>query len=266
MFLGTLPYSNVLSEEARDTKGFDFDIEDMSYQDARWHPIHFQPAIQKATNEQCLTCHQEIIGRRVADETPAGLKTDQALAWYQTLDTYTGPQETLHRRHLVTGLAENYMDFQCTTCHQGHDPREEAPNPPTSNEAAFTLRKAVNTEEVCLKCHGDFNYEIMGLPGPWHEVKQSFGNDCLTCHVAIRTNRHEVNYLDATAIEEAGRKNSDSCYGCHGGRAWYRISYPYPRHPWPGMPEETPEWAEDRPTESAPRFLDAADNRNPSTR
>ena len=41
-------------------------------------------------------------------------------------------------------------------------------------------------------------------------------------------------------IEELGAKSGDSCYGCHGGRAWYRIAYPYARNPWPGMPEGTP--------------------------
>jgi hypothetical protein len=44
------------------------------------------------------------------------------------------------------------------------------------------------------------------------------------------------------------------CYGCHGGRQWYRISFPYPRHSWAGMPEETPDWAKNRPTESEARF------------
>ena len=39
------------------------------------------------------------------------------------------------------------------------------------------------------------------------------------------------------------------------------ISYPYPRHAWPGMPPEVPDWAKDRPTESEARFrLTAAVN------
>ena len=77
----------------------------------------------------------------------------------------------------------------------------------------------------------------------------------LTCHAAIRTNRHQVSYLKAEAIEAAGAKNADTCYGCHGGRSWYRISYPYPRHAWEGMAPEVPDWAKDRPTESEARFL-----------
>jgi len=45
------------------------------------------------------------------------------------------------------------------------------------------------------------------------------------------------------------------CFGCHGGRSWYRISYPYPRHAWPLMDAETvPDWATDRPTESKPEY------------
>jgi hypothetical protein len=64
-----------------------------------------------------------------------------------------------------------------------------------------------------------------------------------------------VNYLRADAIEAAGKQSSDVCYGCHGGRSWYRSSYPYPRHEWPGMDKEVPDWARDRPTSSEPRFL-----------
>ena len=82
------------------------------------------------------------------------------------------------------------------------------------------------------------NVEVMGLPSPWPESKEMFGNSCLTCHAAIRTNRHQVSYLKAEAIEAAGQKNADVCYGCHGGRAWYRTMYPYPRHPWKGMAPE----------------------------
>lgn len=57
-------------------------------------------------------------------------------------------------------------------------------------------------------------------------------------------------------IEAAGQKDSSVCHGCHGGRAWYRLSYPYPRHPWPDMPEKTPEWAKDRPSASDACFID----------
>ena len=70
----------------------------------------------------------------------------------------------------------------------------------------------------------------------------------------FRTNRHNVTYLKAAGIENLAQAGSDTCYGCHGGRAWYRISYPYPRHAWPGMDPEVPEWAKDRPTASDPRY------------
>ena len=150
------------------------------------------------------------------------------------------------------------MNLRCTTCHQGSDPREEAPGSsatamPQSTDA-FTLRKQVNPETTCLKCHGQMNIQVMGLPSPWHESKDMFGNSCLTCHAVIRTTRHQVNYLKAEAIEAAGAKNADTCYGCHGGRSWYRIAYPYPRHAWDGMAPEVPDWAKDRPTESEARF------------
>ncbi|MES9844351.1 MAG: hypothetical protein ABW162_17770 [Candidatus Sedimenticola sp. PURPLELP] len=223
------------------------------YESARWNPIHFKPAIDDATDEQCLECHQEILDRKVLAQSPAGIKSSQVMAWYQTLSTYEGEQETFHRRHLTTPLAKQLMDMKCNTCHQGNDPREEAHLPPDHANTSFTLRKAVNPE-TCLMCHGSSPYKIMGLPSPWSESRSMFQDNCLLCHSGIRTTRHQVNYLKADAIEEAGKEDSDTCYGCHGGRQWYRISFPYPRHAWKGMAKETPDWAKDRPTESEPRF------------
>ncbi|RKZ54635.1 MAG: hypothetical protein DRR16_00150 [Candidatus Parabeggiatoa sp. nov. 3] len=218
----------------------------LDYEQARWHPLHFKPAIETATNEQCLACHQAVLQPQVKAQSPAGIQSKTVLAWYQTLTVYAGEQDTFHRRHLVTPLAKELMNLQCNTCHQGHDPREEAVIPPTSANATFTLRKTVNPETTCLKCHGQFNAQLMGLPEPWHQIREIMGDNCLLCHATIRTTRHQVNYLNSEAIEKAGQKNADACYGCHGGRAWYRISYPYPRHPWPGQSQYVPDWAKDR--------------------
>lgn len=225
---------------------------------ATYDPIHFKPAIDTATDAQCLACHREVLDDKVRERSPAGISAAASKAWYQQLSTYTGEQDTFHRRHLVTPMAKELMNLRCTTCHQGNDPREEAPGSsatamPQSTDA-FTLRKQVNPETTCLKCHGQMNIQVMGLPSPWHESKEMFGNSCLTCHAAIRTTRHQVNYLKAEAIEAAGARNADTCYGCHGGRSWYRIAYPYPRHAWNGMAPEVPDWAKDRPTESEARF------------
>ena len=225
---------------------------------ATYDPIHFKPAIDTATDAQCLACHREVLDDKVRERSPAGISAAASKAWYQQLSTYTGEQDTFHRRHLVTPMAKELMNLRCTTCHQGNDPREEAPGSsatamPQSTDA-FTLRKQVNPETTCLKCHGQMNIQVMGLPSPWHESKGMFGNSCLTCHAAIRTTRHQVNYLKAEAIEAAGARNADTCYGCHGGRSWYRIAYPYPRHAWDGMAPEVPDWAKDRPTESEARF------------
>jgi len=231
-----------------------------NYEQARWNPLHFKPAIDTAKDEQCLECHKEILENSVKAESPAGVSADESLAWYQTLEVYSGSQETFHRRHLATPLAKELMNLKCNTCHQGNDPREESDVPAAKDggKPDFTLRKMVNPETTCLKCHGQFNYTVMGLQGPWHEIGESMGNNCLTCHAAFRTNRHQVNYLNAANIEKAGQANADNCYGCHGGRSWYRISYPYPRHAWEGMAKEIPDWAKDRPTESEARFrLDA---------
>jgi len=228
------------------------------YLRAVYSPLHFKPAIEQATDEQCLVCHREVLDSRVRETSPAGLAAAAAKAWYQLTPTYTGEQDTFHRRHLVTPLAKELMSLQCTTCHQGHDPREEAPGgsatSPQPGAAGFALRKQVNPETTCLKCHGQMNWQVMGLPGAWPQAKEAFQNNCLLCHGAIRTTRHQVNYLKAEAIEAAGAKGGDSCYGCHGGRAWYRLNYPYARHAWPGMAPETPDWAQGRATQSEARF------------
>ena len=229
--------------------------EEFDYDKTRWNPIHFKPQINSATNEQCLSCHKEVLEDKPLAQSLAGVKAADSLAWYQTLDTYQGPQDTLHRRHLVGPLATRLMDMKCNTCHQGSDPREQAPIPPTTTDAGFTLRKRVDPN-VCLMCHGRFNHEVMtGLTDTWPNVRDMFSNNCLSCHVAFRTNRHKVNFLKPEAIEEAGQESGDSCYGCHGGRQWYRINFPYPRHAWPGMSPDQPDWAKNRMTESEVRFL-----------
>lgn len=232
-----------------------------TYDAARWDPIHFKPAIDTATSAQCLACHQEIIDRRPLKASPAGLDAATSKAWYQTLDTYFGEQDTFHRRHLVTDFAKAVMSLECNFCHLGNDPREESPANGTQADGDFTLRKMVDPEKTCLLCHGRFPVEFMeGLEGTWEELRvdledEETKNGCMTCHEEIfRTVRHQVTYLNTDAIESLARESSDVCFGCHGGRAWYQTTFPYPRHPWPDMPEETPEWATDRPTGSDPRY------------
>jgi nitrate/TMAO reductase-like tetraheme cytochrome c subunit len=226
-----------------------------TYDAARWDPRHYKPLIDKTPDSECLQCHAEVLAPSTRKQSPAGLRADKSLAWYQTLDTYAGGQDTLHRRHLVSDLAKQVMDLRCNTCHQGHDPREEAPDSSATAQAkGYTLRKQVDPN-TCLMCHGQFDWQVMGLPGPWKAHGETFGNNCLTCHAGIRTTRHQVNFLKPQAIEAAGQDNGDVCYGCHGGRTWYRIPFPYPRHAWEGMDKEVPDWAKGRPTQSDPRFL-----------
>jgi len=222
---------------------------------ARWNPLHFKPAIEQADDKECLVCHAEVLKPSLRTLSPAGVRADTAIAWYQTLDVYSGNQDTFHRRHLVGESAKKLMNLRCNTCHQGHDPRDEAPGTSaTTQTTGYTLRKQVDPK-TCLMCHGQFNYEVMGLPGPWAEHGETFGNNCLMCHEGIRTARHNVNFLKPQAIEAAGRESADNCYGCHGGRAWYRIPFPYPRHAWDRMDKDVPDWAKNRPSSSEPRFL-----------
>lgn len=227
------------------------------YQRARYDAIHFQPAIAKATNEQCLACHQEVLKPSAKAISAAGVKAADVQAWYQQLSTYKGTQDTFHRRHMETDYARQVMTMKCTTCHTGNNPRDEAPNTSADTQGwDLKLRKMADAEKTCLMCHGKMNWQVMGLPGPWETSREAFKNNCMTCHAGIRTNRHAVNFLNARAIEEAGKTNGDVCFGCHGGRAWYQTNFPYPRHPWPGAAAEVPDWARTRPTSSDVRFLE----------
>lgn len=244
----------------------------IDYERARYHPIHFAPLVSEASNEECLVCHQEIIDHKPREESPAGVPVEDSIAWYQTLDTYMGDQASFHWRHLESDFAKMVMNLECSFCHKGNDPREESPDMLHIRDAftapetpEFTLRKMINPSETCLLCHGAMPgpEEIMSLAGPWHEVREDMEwpeapNGCLSCHAeSFRTARHNVDYLKAHSIEEIARVgSSDTCYGCHGGRAWYRTSYPYARTPWPDMYEdEVPAWAEGRPTQSLEEYL-----------
>ncbi|MET0083449.1 MAG: hypothetical protein ABW079_10550 [Sedimenticola sp.] len=229
------------------------------YLSARWNPIHFKPDIDKANDAQCLSCHQEVLQRGIRQVSPSGFQADTASAWYQALETYSGAQDTFHRRHLVTPEAKRLMNFRCNTCHQGHDPKDEASGTTDDGQKGLTLRKTVDPD-ICLMCHGKFDYTVMaGLSGDWIDIRDTFKNDCVTCHKEFRTVRHQLNFLNKEEIEKAGEENSDSCYGCHGGRAWYAIAYPYVRTPWlERMPEIDPEWASSRPSAYDSRFLEGS--------
>ncbi len=210
-----------------------------TYEQARWHPIHFKPQIDTATNEQCLACHQEILKRKPRTIAPAGVKAADTLGWYQTLNTYSGDQDTFHRRHLVSEYASSVMQLQCNTCHQGNDPRDENAHSSKTAQPGITNRKMADPY-VCLMCHGQFPAEKMGVPKTWYESSSMFQDSCLTCHSAIKTERHKgITFLKADAIEAAGKKDSDVCFGCHGGRAWYQIPFPYGAKKWPGW-SDTP--------------------------
>ena len=88
------------------------------YQRARFDPIHFKPAIEKATDQQCLACHAEVLKPSVRSTSIAGVKANEAKAWYQDVSTYQGAQDTFHRRHLTTEYATKVMQMRCTTCQQ----------------------------------------------------------------------------------------------------------------------------------------------------
>ncbi len=236
---------------------------------ARMDPLHFKPGIESASNQQCLQCHQEILQRKPRTKTQAGVKSEDILAWYQTIDTYLGEQDSFHRRHLRHLLPASdplnspddsdppplLMSLNCNTCHQGHNINKEVSSDVHSRYSQPELTKEVSTD-TCLMCHGTFDFTTMpGVTGSWLEMANMFGNSCMACHGFFRTNAHDVNFLNKETIKQAGATDGEVCFGCHGGRSWYNIAYPYPRNPWPGMSTIMPEWAKQRPTTSAPRFL-----------
>jgi len=163
----------------------------------RWDPIHFRPNIDRATNEQCLACHKEILTRK--------------------------PRK---------------VSLKCNFCHRGNDPREEAPGSHAENvkDAGYTLRKMVDPEKTCLRCHGKFPFEFMeGLEDDWSKIRQDFEdeetkNGCLAaCHgETFRTVRHQVTYLKPKNIEKLAKMKD--------------------------VVPETPEWAKNRPTQSEARY------------
>jgi cytochrome c2 len=192
------------------------------------------------------------VRRKPLSETPAGVKTEDTLAWYQTVDTYEGEQQTFHWRHLVSDAAQALMNLKCNTCHQGHNGNKEVSSNSHERYRQSAMLKEVDPE-ICLMYHGAFDFKLMlGMAKPWEESRDVFNNNCMVCHTLFRTNAHDVNYLNKEVIEQAGIEDGEVCYG---GRSWYRIPYPYARNPWPGMPLIVPDWAKDRPTASQPRFL-----------
>ena len=215
LFAFVLPTSVVAEMDAETAQLLDkyHQTGQMDYARARWAPIHFKPAIDQASNEDCLQCHKEILDRKVRTESQAGVKATDVLAWYQTLTTYEGEQDTFHRRHLLGPLAKKVMDLKCNTCHQNYDPRENSVNTSADGPHSNVQRKQVDPN-VCLMCHGQFPWEHMtGLTGPWTESGKLFGNNCMACHAAFRTNRHQVNFLKPENIETEGTANGDVCYG-----------------------------------------------------
>ena len=201
-------------------------LPDMDYETARFHPLHYPPASLTASNAECLACHAEILSHRPREVSPAGVPNTATIAWYQTLDTYAGSQESFHQRHMGSDFAQLTMNLQCRFCHQANDPREESPDMIVGRDnhtapavPEFNLRRMVNPSTTCLMCHGAFPGEVMGLDGHWLDLREDFEweagvNGCLSCHDdgGFRTERHRVTYLNAGNIEALARTgSSDSC-------------------------------------------------------
>lgn len=190
---------------------------------AQWNDVHFPPQVDQVPDQTCASCHRALLTQAVREASPAGLSRDDAAAWYQSLNTYAGPQLTFHERHLTAPYAREVLRMACRDCHRGHDPRERAVIP-DSPERPLALRKRVHPG-ICLRCHGQFPDHQPLLGNDWRAERADFDNDCRVCHAADRARRHTSPWLDAARIESLAIGNGDVCYGCHGGRAWYRVAY-----------------------------------------
>ena len=84
----------------------------MDYEAARFHPLHFPPESLTASNEECLVCHAEILTHRPGEESLAGVPRSASIAWYQTLDTFSGGQESFHHRHVLSDFAQLTMNLR----------------------------------------------------------------------------------------------------------------------------------------------------------
>src|SRR5574343_1226112 len=74
---------------------------------ASHHPLHARPAVETASDAQCLACHASVLEARPRAVSPAGIPASSRRAAYQETPTYQGEQESFHRRHLVTPLARS---------------------------------------------------------------------------------------------------------------------------------------------------------------
>ena len=50
---------------------------------ASYSPLHFKPAIDTATDAQCLACHKEVLEDKPRVASPAGVRAADSIAWYQ---------------------------------------------------------------------------------------------------------------------------------------------------------------------------------------
>jgi hypothetical protein len=188
---------------------------------ARRTPVHFPPLASRTDDSVCLACHWDQIFESPRVAAPAGLLREDAGAWYQELSTYAGRQESFHWRHYSGDYARDVLRLRCNTCHHGHDPLEQAALSESGETVA--LRKRVNPM-LCLKCHGRFPDHDPLITLPWEEARRDFDGNCLVCHAADAARRHQARFLARERIERRAAESSDVCYGCHGGRAWYRVS------------------------------------------
>jgi hypothetical protein len=186
-----------------------------------WERSHFPPG-EDSLDGRCLGCHADVLEQAPRRAMPAGALPEGLLPPYQRLATYDGGQASFHWRHRRSSYAQSVMRMRCQSCHRGRDPRLPEVHR-HEREFPVALRKRVHPN-LCVNCHGRFPDHRAAFDGDWPAVRQRFDGNCLVCHEGDSARRHHNPLLDREAVEAQARDSGDVCYGCHGGRAWYRVS------------------------------------------
>jgi hypothetical protein len=164
---------------------------------ASYSPLHFKPAIESATDAQCLACHKEVLDDNPALASPAGLRAADSLAWYQQT-------EHLQRRAgQLPSPPSGDADGEAVDEPQLHH-LPPGPGPARRSPGLLGDGNAANRCRIHAAQAGQSRDDLPQVPRPVSrqgdhgpagavagEAKDMFQNDCLGCHArsALRATR-----------------------------------------------------------------------------
>jgi hypothetical protein len=181
---------------------------------ASYSPLHFKPAIDTATDAQCLACHKEVLEDKPRVASPAGVRAADSIAWYQRTSTYSGEQDSFPSP--APGDADGAGLDEPALHHlpSGPGPARgsagllgdgDAPDrSPASPCASRSIRKPpASSATASFRPRRSW-----ACPARGPRSRTCSRTTAWRCHAAIRTNRHQVSYLNADAIEAAAREGT----------------------------------------------------------